>query len=146
MQDTRIHQAWRALRTILGVIPVVAGFDKFTNLLTHWEQYLSPLAVSVLPVSGAVFMRVAGIIEIAVGLMILTKWTRIGAYIAAGWLVAIALNLLASGHFLDVAARDVAMAVGAFALARLEEARARADTGRRNVEVPTRTLPSVVHG
>lgn len=146
MQDTRIHQAWLSLRTVLGVIPVVAGLDKFTNLLTHWEQYLSPLAISVLPVSGAVFMRVAGIIEIAVGLMILTKWTRVGAYIATSWLVAIALNLLASGHYLDVAARDVAMAVGAFALARLEEARAKVDVSGHNVDVPTRTLPSVVHG
>jgi uncharacterized membrane protein YphA (DoxX/SURF4 family) len=146
MQETRIHQAWLGLRTVLGIIPVVAGLDKFTNLLTHWEQYLSPLAVSVLPVSGAAFMRAAGGIEIAVGLMILTKWTRVGAYIATGWLVAIALNLVASGHYLDVAARDLAVATGAFALARLEEARTKAHVSRHEVEVPTRTLPSVVHG
>jgi hypothetical protein len=39
--------------------------------------------------------------------------------VAAGWLLAIAANLLLSGHFLDVAARDVALAVAASALARL---------------------------
>jgi uncharacterized membrane protein YphA (DoxX/SURF4 family) len=144
MQDTRIHQAWLGLRTTLGVIPIVAGLDKFTNLLTHWEQYLSPLALSVLPVSGTAFMRVAGIIEMTVGLMILTKWTRIGAYVATGWLVMIALNLLTSGHYLDIAARDVAMAVAAFALGRLEEARTKADVQQRDISV--RTLPSVVHG
>jgi hypothetical protein len=89
-------------------------------------------------------MRVAGIIEMTVGLMILTKWTRIGAYVATGWLVMIALNLLTSGHYLDIAARDVAMAVAAFALGRLEEARTKADVQQRDISV--RTLPSVVHG
>jgi hypothetical protein len=68
-------------------------------------------------------MGVVGVIEIAVGVMILTKWTRLGAYVASAWLCLIALNLLTTGHYFDVAARDLALAVGAFALARLEEAR-----------------------
>jgi hypothetical protein len=107
-----------------GMVPVVAGLDKFFNLLTNWEQYLSPITQRLLPFSGSDFMRIVGVIEIAVGLMILTKWTRLGAYVAAAWLALIGLNLLSSGHYLDVAARDVALAVAAFALARLEEARA----------------------
>lgn len=124
MEDARINQAWWSLRAIFGIVPVVAGLDKFFNLLTNWEQYLSPIAQSVLPFSGSAFMRIVGVIEIAVGLMILTKWTRLGAYVAAAWLALIAVNLLSSGHYLDVAARDVALAVAAFALGRLEEARA----------------------
>jgi hypothetical protein len=47
----------------------------------------------------------------------------VGAYLASAWLALIALNLLISGHFFDVAARDAAMAVAAFALARLQEVR-----------------------
>src|SRR6185295_1547041 len=109
-----------------GVIPIVAGLDKFLNLLTHWEQYISPLALRLLPLGAPAFMRIVGVVEIAVGLLVLTRWTRIGAYAASGWLVLIALNLLTSGRYLDVAARDVALAVAAFALARLEEARATA--------------------
>jgi hypothetical protein len=94
--------------------------------LTDWEQYLSPLAARLLPFSGATFMRVAGVIEIVVGVAILTKWTRPFAYIASAWLVLIALNLVTTGKYFDIAARDVVMAVGAFALAQLDAVRAAA--------------------
>jgi uncharacterized membrane protein YphA (DoxX/SURF4 family) len=124
MEDARINQAWWGLRAVYGVIPLVAGLDKFFNLLTNWEQYLSPLAKGTLPFSPTTFMHIVGVIEMVVGLMILTKWTRIGAYVATAWLALIAINLLTTGHYFDVAARDAALAVGAFALARLEEARA----------------------
>jgi hypothetical protein len=43
VEDTRIEQARMALRVTFGVIPILAGFDKFLNSLTHWEQYVSPL-------------------------------------------------------------------------------------------------------
>jgi hypothetical protein len=58
-----------------------------------------------------------------VGLAILTRWTRIGSYVAMVWLVAIALNLLTTGRFFDVAVRDLEMAIAAFTLARLTEVR-----------------------
>jgi uncharacterized membrane protein YphA (DoxX/SURF4 family) len=122
MEDSRISQAWWSLRALFAVVPIVAGLDKFFNLLTHWEQYLSPLALRVLP-HPAAFLRIVGIVEIAVGILVLTKWVRWGAYLASAWLLLIAINLLSTGHFLDVAVRDVALAVAAFALARLEEAR-----------------------
>jgi hypothetical protein len=73
----------------------------------------------VLPVSGATFMHVVGVVEIVVGAGILLGHARVFGWIAMGWLIAIALNLVSSGRFLDIAARDVVMAAGAFALARL---------------------------
>jgi len=76
-----------------------------------------------LPVSGHTFMLITGPIEILVGLSILTRWTRIGAYVLSVWLVAIALNLLTTGSFYDVAVRDVEMAIAAFVLANLTEIR-----------------------
>lgn len=121
MQDRHVVSAYWALRVALGVVPIVAGLDKFTNLLADWEGYLGPLARSVLPVSGATFMRVAGIVEIVVGAGILLGRARVFGWVAMGWLLAIALNLVSTGHFLDVAARDVVMAAGAFALARLAQ-------------------------
>jgi uncharacterized membrane protein YphA (DoxX/SURF4 family) len=126
MEETRVNQAWWVLRLTFGVIPIAAGLDKFFNLLTHWEQYMSPLALRLLPFSASAFLHIVGIVEIAVGVLVLTRWTRIGAYAASAWLLLIALNLLATGHYLDVAARDVALSVAAFALARLEEVRAQA--------------------
>jgi hypothetical protein len=39
------------------------------------------------------------------------------------WLLCIAFNLITSGRFLDVAARDVVMSLAAFTLAKLSEVR-----------------------
>jgi uncharacterized membrane protein len=93
-------------------------------LLTDWPKYLSPWMAGMLPMSPQTFMHVVGVIEIAVGLLVLTRWTRLGAWIATAWLVLIAVNLATMGLF-DIAVRDLAMAVGASTLARLAELRQR---------------------
>ena len=119
--DTRLTSSWWALRIGLGAAPFLAGLDKFFNVLTHWTDYLNPLVLRVVPLDPTTFMRCVGVVEMIVGLAILTRWTRLGAYVAAAWLVGIALNLLAQGAFLDVAVRDLLLAVAAFVLARLTE-------------------------
>jgi uncharacterized membrane protein YphA (DoxX/SURF4 family) len=130
--------AWWALRLGLGLGPFLAGLDKFFNLLTDWGMYLSPWVERLLPISGGAFMRVAGVIEMIVGLAILTSWTRIGSYVAAVWLVAIAANLLTTGMFFDLAVRDLEIAIGAYVLARLTEAR----EGRRERSPSPADLPA----
>ncbi len=122
-EEKQLDVAWWALRIAFGAVPLLAGLDKFFNFLANWEMYLSPLAVRMLPVSGAVFMRAVGLVEMAAGLIVLSRHTRLGAYVVTAWLVAIAINLVSMGAFFDVAARDLGMAVGAFALARLTEFR-----------------------
>jgi hypothetical protein len=67
-------------------------------------------------------MHIVGLVEIVVGVAILTRFPKIGAYVAAIWLLAIAANLFLTGHYFDVAVRDVWLAVGAFALGELEQA------------------------
>ena len=128
--ENKLDSAWWALRIGLGAVPFLAGLDKFFNILTDWGMYLSPTAERLLPVSGATFMHIVGVIEMIVGLAILTRWTRIGSYVAMLWLVLIALNLIAAGTFLDVAVRDVVMAIAAYTLARLTEARQPATNDR----------------
>jgi uncharacterized membrane protein YphA (DoxX/SURF4 family) len=113
---------WWALRAALGAAAFLAGLDKFFNLLADWPGYLSPLAARLLPMSASAVMHVIGVIEMAVGALILTGYTRLGGYVASVWLVGIAVNLAATGRFFDVAVRDVAMAIAAFTLARLTEA------------------------
>jgi hypothetical protein len=117
-----LDSLYRPLWLTYGLVPFLAGLDKFFNLLTDWPKYLSPLVASLLPISPQTLMHGVGIIEIAVGLMVLTRWTRLGAWIATVWLVLIAVNLLTLGLF-DIAVRDLAMAVGAYSLARLAELR-----------------------
>jgi uncharacterized membrane protein YphA (DoxX/SURF4 family) len=121
--DRRLNSSWWALRIALGAAPFLAGLDKFFNLLTNWPMYLNPLALRVVPVAPQTFMRAAGVVEMVVGIAILTRWTRLGAYVAAAWLVGIALNLITMGAFFDVAVRDLLIAVAAFSLARLTEVR-----------------------
>src|SRR5262245_5718721 len=120
--DRKVESARQALRLAFGLVPFLAGLDKFFNLLAYWPGYQSPAAQAILPVSVETFMYFAGIVEMVVGLAILTRWTVLGSYVAAAWLVAIALNLVASGKFFDVAVRDLVMATAAWALARLTEA------------------------
>jgi len=130
--DSRLDQSWRLLRIGLGVGPFLAGLDKYFNFLANWPAYISPLALKMLPFSGQTFMHIVGVIEMIVGLAILTRWTRFGAYVASAWLVAIAVNLVMTGAYLDVAVRDLEMALAAFVLARLTEVRADASL----LEVP----------
>jgi uncharacterized membrane protein YphA (DoxX/SURF4 family) len=121
--DSKLDSARLALKIGLGLAAFLAGLDKFFNLLTDWPHYVSPLAAAVLPVSAAHFMYIAGIIEMVVGLAILTRWTRLASYVAMVWLLLIAANLVTAGFF-DIAVRDVEMAIAAYTLARLTEARA----------------------
>jgi DoxX len=117
-----LESLYRPLWLTYGLVPFLAGLDKFFNLLTDWPKYLAPWMANLLPISAQSFMYAVGIIEIAVGLLVLTRWTRLGAWIAAAWLALIALNLITMGLF-DIAVRDLAMSVGAYTLARLAELR-----------------------
>jgi uncharacterized membrane protein YphA (DoxX/SURF4 family) len=125
-RDERVNGVFWLLRVTLGAAMLLAGVDKFFDLLTTWSMYLSPLAESLLPVSGEVFLRAVGVVEVALGLAILSRWPRLGAYAASAWLVAIAVNLGIAGHFWDLVVRDLEVAASAFALARLAEWRAAA--------------------
>jgi len=119
--DSRLNPVFWSLRTAFGLTALLAGLDKFLNLLTNWEQYASPIATAIIPAST--LMRVAGVIEMIVGIAVLAGMTRLGGYVVAAWLTLIAINLVTTGHFFDVAVRDLVMAVGAYALARISEVR-----------------------
>ena len=115
-----VRSVWMVLRFTFGIVPIVAGLDKFTDLLTNWDMYLHPGIASMLPFSAHVFMQIVGVIEIVAGIIVLAK-PAIGGYIVMAWLICIALTLLASGKYLDVAVRDMVMAIGALSLARLSK-------------------------
>ncbi len=110
--------------------PFLAGLDKFFHLLTNWDLYLSPVAQHILGNLSHPFMLMVGVVEMIVGIMVITRWTRIGAYIASIWLVLIAINLLTTGHFFDIALRDIGLALSAFGLAKLTEGMAVGSTRR----------------
>ena len=117
---TPLKQLQNISRLTYGIVPVVAGLDKFTNLLTNWPDYLSQTTRNLLPVDALVFMKIVGVIEILAGIIVLVR-PLLGAYIVMAWLVCIALQLIFGGHYFDVAVRDLVMAVGAYILARLTQ-------------------------
>lgn len=120
MENKLLKQTFNLLKYTFVIVPIVAGADKFTNLLTHWEQYINPSMASMLPFSAATFMMIVGVIEITAGIIVLRK-PEIGGYIVAAWLTVIALTLLLGFNYVDVAVRDLVMAVAAFSMARLSK-------------------------
>jgi uncharacterized membrane protein YphA (DoxX/SURF4 family) len=121
--DPRLNHAWWTLRIGLGLAPLLAGLDKYFNLLTNWEMYLNPLVPKLLHISASTFMHLVGVVEIVAGLLVFSRFTRYAAYIVMAWLLAIAANLVTQGQFFDVAVRDIEISLGAFVLAKLTEVR-----------------------
>ena len=115
-----VRSVWMVLKITFSAVPVVAGLDKFTDLLVDWDMYLHPGIVSMLPFSVHTFMVVVGVIEIIAGILVFAK-PAMGGWVVMTWLICIALTLIASGNYLDVAVRDLVMSVGAMSLARLSK-------------------------
>jgi uncharacterized membrane protein YphA (DoxX/SURF4 family) len=124
VQHTGTHTHWSVMSqtervtTILkwtfGLVPIIAGADKFMHLLTNWDQYLAPSIAHMLPMTTHSFMSIVGIIEIVAGVLVLIR-PRIGSLIVGLWLIGIAINLLLAGYY-DIAVRDTVMAISAFCL------------------------------
>jgi uncharacterized membrane protein YphA (DoxX/SURF4 family) len=110
------------LKFTFGLVPIVAGLDKFTNVLTTWTKYLAPQLVNMLPFSPETFMMIVGVIEIIAGILVLVK-TEVGAFVVAAWLALIAVTLIIGGQYFDVAVRDLVMAISAYCLGRLSRVR-----------------------
>jgi uncharacterized membrane protein YphA (DoxX/SURF4 family) len=111
----KLSEIYWPLRLAYGLVPLLAGLDKYTNILADWQRYVSPIARSMVPMNVETFLHIIGIIEIVVGLAVLLGLTRLGALIVVVWLAGISLNLLLAGYF-DIAVRDLVMAVGAYTL------------------------------
>ncbi|HYV14236.1 MAG TPA: hypothetical protein VE980_25240 [Pyrinomonadaceae bacterium] len=115
------YQAYQILHVAFVVAPIVAGVDKFFNLLVNWEQYLPPFVNKMVGGHGHELMLVAGVVEIVAGLGVLFK-PKLFAYIVSAWLLMIVVNLLMIPGYYDIALRDFGLALGALALARLSHA------------------------
>ncbi|MFT3924292.1 MAG: hypothetical protein QM778_17280 [Myxococcales bacterium] len=113
-----VRQAFQILHWGFVAAPVLAGLDKFFNLLTAWEHYLAPSLAKLSPLSAHATMMAVGVVEIIAGLLVAFR-PRIGAPIVAAWLAAIIMNLLMLGNYFDVALRDFGLFLGAIALGRL---------------------------
>lgn len=112
-----VHEAFVLLRIVFVVAPIVAGLDKFFDILVDWDMYLAPFLARF----SYKLMYLAGIIEIIAGIGVFFK-PRLFANIVGIWLALIILNLLILGNYYDIALRDFGLCLSAFALGRLAEA------------------------
>jgi uncharacterized membrane protein YphA (DoxX/SURF4 family) len=123
------HQAFLLLRTALTVAPIIAGVDKFTQLLTNWDTYLAPWINDLVPGTAHQAMMAVGVVEVVAGLLVAVR-PRIGGLVVALWLAGIIVDLLSMGAYLDVALRDLGLLVAALALSLLAaDPRVRAGAG-----------------
>ena len=109
------REAYQVLHWGFVLAPFLAGLDKFFDLLTHWEKYLSPAVTHTLSISAHSFMILVGLLEIVAALIVAFR-PRIGAFVVGAWLAAIIVNLIVVGGYLDVALRDLGLLLGALAL------------------------------
>lgn len=115
------YHAFRILQFVFVVAPILAGLDKFFNLMTVWANYLAPAVVRVIGGANPLhpgLMGCVGVIEIIAGIGVAFK-PRIFAYIVSLWLLLIVINLLIGAHYYDIALRDFGLMLSAFALAKL---------------------------
>jgi len=114
------YQAFRILQFAFVVAPILAGLDKFFNLMTDWSQYLSLFVFNIIGGHAHALMMAVGIVEIIAGIGTLLK-PQVFGYIVALWLLAIIINLLLTGAYYDIALRDFGLGLGALAMAKLSK-------------------------
>ena len=120
VSSDRTEQAFRLLQIAFVVAPILAGLDKFFYLLADWSNYLSPFALRMLDGHDRPFFAIVGVVEIIAGLGVLFR-PRIFAYVVSVWLLLIVINLLMTGHYFDIALRDIGLMLSAFALGKLAQ-------------------------
>src|SRR5689334_22507941 len=134
--NTAAFQAFWLLRIGFTVAPILFGVDKFFNWSVQWPDYLAGWINDIIPGSGQEFMYAVGAIEILAGLLVAVA-PRIGAFVVAGWLFGIVINLLTNDapQYYDIALRDFGMMLAALTFGRLALAVVPA---RRSGALPTR--------
>jgi hypothetical protein len=115
------ERAYRLLRTVFVVAPILFGLDKFVGLLTNWDSYLAPQLDALVPGTAHQAMFAVGAIEVVAGILVAVA-PRIGGYVVAAWLAGIIVDLLLLGGHGDIALRDFGLLVAALALAQLAPA------------------------
>ena len=116
--DNPSYQAYQVLHIAFTVAPIVAGADKFFHFLANWDVYLAPMIPDLLRIGAHPFMLAVGVVEMIAGLLVAVA-PRFGGWVVGLWLCGIIVNLLMLGSYFDIALRDLGLALGAFALARL---------------------------
>jgi hypothetical protein len=78
-------------------------------------------------VAAPLIIYFVSVIEISLGVLVLTRWAQIASLLITIWMAGIGIYLLFSGIFLDTAFRYLTLAVSALVLFHLTRVRSRLD-------------------
>lgn len=107
----KLNNTLLLLKVSYGLFFITVGVDKYLNYIVDWQKYIHPFILQTLHIEPSLLNRGFGAIEIICGLLLLTKWARVSAPLVTLALLVVATNLAFLGY-LDIAARDVLLAVG----------------------------------
>ena len=60
----KIKPVYNLLKFTFVIVPIVAGLDKFTDLLTNWDNYLNPGFAGMLPFPVHTFKMIVGVLKL----------------------------------------------------------------------------------
>lgn len=115
-----IYQAFMVLQTGLVIVPLIAGMDKYAEILANWPQYLAPGFPRLFGTTAQSIMYVVGIVEVLIAIGV-ALYPRIFSFVVMGWFGAVVVNLLILGQYYDIVLYNFGLAVAAFALSRLSQ-------------------------
>lgn len=112
---------FQILNYTLAAVPILMGADKFFNLLANWTVYF-PSNLFAFPMwVPQVFMYMAGLGEIVVGVILLWK-PKIGALLLMLMYTTIVLDLVLFIHnYWNIAVLDTAFVLVAYAFLKLQK-------------------------
>ncbi len=118
--SARMHLSYYLLKIIYGTIALVAGLDKFFHFFNaSSESFVSPYVTSLIPLSATYILYLVGIFEIAIAILIFSKYAKCGAYLFMAWYIIIILNLLSMPGYYMLCLSNAGHAVANFVLAQL---------------------------
>ena len=85
--DQRLNSSWWALRIALGLAPFWPASTNSSTFLRSGRCTSIPWRYVLCRLHPETFMRAVGVIEMIVGIAILTRWTRLGEHMSQphGW-------------------------------------------------------------
>src|SRR5689334_22081870 len=76
MDNGRLVSTWWTLKIAVGLVFVLEGVDKFFGFLANWTDLINPAVLGSVPVPPEQLVMAAGILEVLLGIAILTRWTK----------------------------------------------------------------------
>ena len=113
---SKLTLIWLALKFTYGLLFTLSGTVLILSIYWPWI-YTKMTPAAVIPHTS--LMMGIGIVEVLIGLILFSPYTKLGAILAAIWLSIIIINQIWMANYLDIVARDIVLFVGALALAGL---------------------------